>query len=114
MSSFEDPFGSPAPESTPSSPNEPPQDEKTEEKPAKKAPAKSRSAGVAMAGRPINLEEFDTPNDFPGWPKGNQDDEYIPYVQEADYTDLSLLNRDINRTRAMSFRVKNALAEARR
>lgn len=114
MSSYEDPFGSPAPESTPSSPIEPTQDEKAAEKTAKKTPAKPRSAGIAMAGRPVHLEEFDTPSDFPGWPKGNQDDEYIPYVQEADYTDLSLLNRDINRTRAMSFRVKNALAEARR
>lgn len=111
MSSYEDPFGSPDSESTPS---EPPQDEKTEEKPAKKAPAKPRSAGVALAGRPVTLEEFDTPKAFPNWPTATPDDEYIPYVQESDYTDLSLLNRDINRTRAMSFRVKNAVAEARR
>lgn len=114
MSSYEDPFGSPDSESTPSSPSEPLQDEKTEDKPAKKAPAKPRSAGVALAGRPVTLEEFDTPKAFPNWPTASPDDEYIPYVQEADYTDLSLLNRDINRTRAMSFRVKNAVAEARR
>lgn len=114
MSSYEDPFGSPDTEPTPSSSNEQPQDEKTEEKPAKKAPAKPRSAGVALAGRPVTLEEFDTPKSFPNWPNANTDDEYIPYVQESDYTDLSLLNRDINRTRAMSFRVKNAVAEARR
>lgn len=114
MASYEDPFGSPAPEPTPSAPIEPTQDEKPEEKPAKKAPAKPRSAGVALAGRPVTLEEFDTPKSFPSWPTSNTDDEYIPYVQESDYTDLSLLNRDINRTRAMSFRVKNAVAEARR
>lgn len=114
MSSYEDPFGSPDSESTPSSPSEPLQDEKTEDKPAKKAPAKPRSAGVALAGRPVTLEEFDTPKAFPNWPTATPDDEYIPYVQESDYTDLSLLNRDINRTRAMSFRVKNAVAEARR
>lgn len=114
MSSYEDPFGSPDTEPTPSSSNEQPQDDKTGEKPAKKAPAKPRSAGVALAGRPVTLEEFDTPKAFPSWPNANVDDEYIPYVQESDYTDLSLLNRDINRTRAMSFRVKNAVAEARR
>lgn len=114
MSSYEDPFGSPDSESTPSSPSEPLQDEKTEDKPAKKAPAKPRSAGVALAGRPVTLEEFDTPKAFPNWPTASPDDDYIPYVQESDYTDLSLLNRDINRTRAMSFRVKNAVAEARR
>lgn len=77
-----------------------------------KKPAGRKRLGVALAGNPVSLEDFDTPAPFPSWPVGIPDDTYIPQ-EEADYQDLAVINRDINRARAMSFRVKNRLALAR-
>lgn len=82
-----------------------------EKKPA--AEKKPRSVGVAINGRPVDVNDFSKINAFPSWPQGNRDDQYIP-DEEADYSDLSILNRDINRTRSMLFRVKNSLEQARR
>lgn len=82
---------------------------------AKKAPAekKPRSTGVAINGKAVDINDFTHVSEFPAWPQGNRDDFYVP-VEEADYSDLSNLNRDINMTRAMLFRVKNTLEKARR
>lgn len=77
----------------------------------KKSGGRKRS-GVALAGSPVDLSDFDVPAPFPSWPIGLPDDDYIPQ-EEADYGDLAVINRDINRARAMSFRVKNRLAIAR-
>lgn len=121
-----DPFGmendQPAPEKKEAEPKvetseETPAEEPTPKRRAAKAsPAKEepkRSSGIAYGGRPLDID-LDAPSSaFPSWPQGTQDDLYCP-DEEVDYTDLSALNRDINRTRSMIFRVKNRLQEARR
>lgn len=77
-----------------------------------KKPAARKRSGLAMGGKPIDVTDHNSSSPFPSWPLGIPDDNYVPH-DEADYSDLSKLNRDINHTRAMSFRVKNRLAIAR-
>jgi hypothetical protein len=84
----------------------------TAEPEEEKKPAGRKRSGLAMGGKPIDIEENRTSTPFPSWPTGLPDDQYVPQ-EEADYDDLSKINHDINRARAMSFRVKNRLAYAR-
>lgn len=84
-------------------------DEQAEED---KKPAARKRSGLAMGGKPIDINDTSEPTPFPSWPTGLPDDAYIPQ-EEADYDDLSKINHDINRARAMSYRVKNRLALAR-
>lgn len=113
MSEF-DPFGisesDQAGDNTPAEKEEP--QKPARKKPAEKAEPKA-SSGIAYGGRPVNID-LNSPNpSSPSWPQDNYDDMYCP-DEEVDYTDLSALNRDINRTRSMVFRVKNRLQVARR
>lgn len=106
-----------------------PIEEKTSEpeaaKPAeKKAPVKkaatdeekkpaARRNTMAYQGKPVGSELPQT-NSFPAWPQHkHRDDEFHP-DEELDFSDLSDLNREINRARARSYRVKDGLADARR
>ena len=113
QSIIDDPFGEPEEAKTPEEPKAEPVKEKAKA-PAKEVKEKTpRSSGVALRGSLVNMSDYDKESPFPGWPSFNNDDNYIP-DEEADFTDLSLLNRQINRTRSMLFRVKNELANARR
>lgn len=84
-------------------------DDSTEDE---KKPAARKRSGLAMGGKPIDINDYNEPAPFPSWPTGMPDDLYVPQ-EEADYYDLSKINKDINHARAMSFRVKNRLALAR-
>lgn len=109
----DDPFGEPEETNTPEESKAEPVKEKTKA-PAKEVKEKApRSSGVALRGRLVDMSEYEREAPFPGWPALNRDDAFIPN-EEVDYSDLSTLNRDINRTRSMLFRVKNELANARR
>lgn len=104
-----DPFGEPEAEKAPEEPKTAPT-----KAPAKEVKEKApRATGVALRGSLVNMSDYDAPKQFPGWPSNTRDDMFIP-DEEVDYTDLSTLNRDINRARSMLFRVKNELANARR
>lgn len=104
-----DPFGEPEAEKAPDEVKTAPAKASTKEV-KEKAP---RATGVALRGSLVNMADYDTEKQFPGWPSSNRDDMFIP-DEEVDYTDLSTLNRDINRARSMLFRVKNELANSRR
>lgn len=92
------------------------ENEDTKKPARKKASEKAepkQSSGIAYGGRPVQID-LDAPDpSFPSWPQASQDEMYCP-DEEVDYTDISTLNRDINRTRSMVFRVKNRLQDARR
>lgn len=97
----DDPFGMPVTQ---------PEDTKPEAKPEAK-PSGRAGAKVASEGKLVNLPPQ---TEVPSWPaSGAPDDEFMPNEQ-IDFTDLTDLNREINRARARSFRIKNAVAEARR
>ncbi len=82
---------------------------KETEKPVKKAAAPRKNT-MAMNGKSVGSELPEDPG-FPEWPDPTEDELYIP--EEIDFTDLSNLNREINRARSRSFRVKNQLGYAR-
>lgn len=76
-----------------------------------KKPA-SRSTGVARNGSLV--KDLPDSKPMPVFPDGySVQDQYMPDDQ-SDFTDLSDLNRAINRARKGSFQVKNELARARR
>lgn len=84
-------------------------DTKEDEKSAKKA-ATPRKNTMAMNGKSVGANLPEDPG-FPSWPTPSEDELYVP--EEIDFTDLSNLNREINRARSRSFRVKNQLGFAR-
>lgn len=80
-----------------------------------KAPAKKsvpRGQTVAQDGR--ILSSLPPQNDFPMWEENHSPENTFLPDEQFDFTDLSDLNLEINRARARSFRIKNALANARR
>lgn len=83
------------------------------EKEEKQREERQRAASVAYNGRPVNLDSI-TSATMPSFPE-NQDPafQYFPDA-EVDYSDLSTLNRDINRSRYRLFRANAALKEAQR
>lgn len=110
---IDDPFGEPEEPKASEAPKAEPAKEKAKA-PAKEVKEKApRSSGVALQGKLVDMSTYEKETPFPGWPNYNRDDMFIPN-EEVDYSDLSTLNRDINRTRSMLFRVKNELANARR
>lgn len=110
---IDDPFGEPEEPKASEEPKAEPVKEKAKA-PAKEVKEKApRSSGVALQGKLVDMTAYEKEAPFPGWPNYNRDDMFIPN-EEVDYSDLSTLNRDINRTRSMLFRVKNELANARR
>lgn len=106
-----DPFGMPEKDQTEPSAEQEETAKPSRKKPAEKAEPKA-SVGVAYGGKPVNIDLDDPGPEFPSWPRPNADDNYCP-DEEVDYSDLSDLNRAINRTRSMVFRVKNRLQDAR-
>lgn len=80
---------------------------------SEKKPAAKRGTPIAANGKIINNNDYGDPSPFPEWPNSIGDDQFIP-DEELDFSDLSNLNREINRARSRSFRVKNALTVARR
>lgn len=91
-------------------------EEKTQEKPEPKPKAAEKPAPkkntMASNGRPVG-GELPEPSGFPSWPQDPRDEAYLP-DEEIDFSDLSELNREINKARARSFRVKGSVADARK
>lgn len=80
-------------------------------KPEAAKPTARTAAKMASEGKIVNLPE-ETP--VPSWPRSTAPDDSFMPDESLDFTDLTDLNREINRARARSFRIKNALADARR
>lgn len=83
------------------------------EKEERQREERQRAAAVAYNGRPVDLNRIPSAH-MPPFP-GDQDPnfQYFPEA-EIDYSDLSVLNRDINRARYRLFRANAALKEAQR
>lgn len=91
-----------------------PQKEEPKPDKVKEEPTKStgRRATMAMGGKPLT-NEIPASNGFPEWPESIPDEHYVP-SDEIDFTDLHELNRELLRARSRSFRIKNAIINARR
>ena len=80
-----------------------------ETKPPNATKSGASTRGVAFGGKAVVLRPMP---EAPQWPVQTVDDAYIP--EEFDASDLSILNREMNRCRARLFRVSQGQKNAQR
>lgn len=71
---------------------------------------RERSRSVAMGGQRAQVKPVP---EAPQWPDQTTEDMYIP-EEEFDSSDLSVINRELNRCRARLFRVSHSMKDAQR